>query len=139
MFNYGGYKSHGTERDSMSTRPLPYAASTEYGHKKSCFSLYHERLDSAFRGSAISPQTLSAATVDEAVCWQLLSSYLLCHVTCKTEATTSYRIQNLETITCVWDIKYNVRISKLFSCPIIWQHVSNSEGNLQTSNIKYIK
>jgi len=59
MFNYSGYKLHGTERDSMSTHPLPYAATTESGYKKSCFSLYHERLDSAFRGSAISPQTLS--------------------------------------------------------------------------------
>jgi len=59
MFNYSGYKLHGTECDPMSTQPLPYAASTDCDHKKSCFSLYHERLDSAFRGSAISPQTLS--------------------------------------------------------------------------------
>jgi len=59
MFNYSGCKFHGTERDSMSTHPLPYVASTESGHNKSCFSLYHERLDSTFRGSAISQQTLS--------------------------------------------------------------------------------
>ena len=59
MFNYSGYKLHGTERDSVSTHPLPYAASTESGHNKSCFSPYHERVDSALRGSVISPQTLS--------------------------------------------------------------------------------
>jgi len=59
MFNYSGYKFHGTERDSVSAHPFPYVPGTESGHNKSCFSLYHERLDSAFRGSVISPQTLS--------------------------------------------------------------------------------
>jgi len=59
MFNYSGYKLHGTERECVSTHPLPYAVSMESGHNKSCFSLYYERQDSTFRGSAISPQTLS--------------------------------------------------------------------------------
>lgn len=80
MFNYSGYKLQGTERDSVSTLPLPYVASMESGHNKSYFSLYHGRLGSAFRGSVISPQTpQSAAKVDEADCWP--TSYLACHVT----------------------------------------------------------
>ena len=57
MFNYSGCKLH--RAWLCAYYRLSYAVSTYSGHNKSCIGQHHERLDSAFRGSVILPQTLS--------------------------------------------------------------------------------